>query len=249
MRDDENLRGFDLCEVLCGCVVDALAKRYDDEDLAALLASLDAGHQELNPELEEVGRNCALQASPFPGSGLELYSAAWYSEHLRAADEPHIEPTGREEVEVYRLLVLPSFEPTAVVRVERVGNRITFVTKRLSGAGGYEPGEIEWQAEGTVTDADWAEFKRLLTASDFWSQLSHGAITRLRMERCIREESGCWIRTDPTMWVLEGADRVRHHVVDRDALEPPVGERDRAVAVHLRKHRQVVRTSDVICLF
>jgi hypothetical protein len=212
------------CDVLCECVVDALADLYPDKDVATLLAMLDAGQQDSTPDLDKVGRDCALQSSLMPNSGLDPYSAAWYSKHLEAAGESRIEPTGREDAEVYRLLVLPSFTSTIVVRVERLGNQITYTTKRLSGAGGYEPGEIEWQADGTMPNADWTELKRLLLTGDFWSQPSQDALDRLRRERCEQgDESACWMGLDGTTFVLEGADRSRYQLVDRwEEFEPPL---------------------------
>jgi hypothetical protein len=153
-RCEEDLGDEELysCDVLCECVVDALADLYPDKDVATLLAMLDAGQQNSTPDLDQVGRDCALQSSLMPNSGLDPYLAAWYSKHLEAAGEPRIQPTGREDAEVYRLLVLPSFTSTIVVRVERLGDQITYTTKRLSG-GGDEPGEIEWQADGTMPNA------------------------------------------------------------------------------------------------
>lgn len=212
------------CDVLCECVVDALADRYPDKDVATLLAMLDAGQQDPTPELDQVGRDCALQSSLLPDTELDPFAAAWYSKHLKAAGESRIEPTAREDVEVYRLLVLPSFTSTIVVRVERLGNQITYTTKRLSGAGGYEPGEIEWQADGTIPNADWTELKRLLLAGDFWSQPSQDALDRLRRKRCEQgDESACWVGLDGTTFVLEGADPSRYQLVDRwEEFEPPL---------------------------
>jgi hypothetical protein len=225
-RCEEDLGDEELysCDVLCECVVDALADLYPDKDVATLLAMLDAGQQDSTPDLDQVGRDCALQSSLMPNSGLDPYSAAWYSKHLKAAGEPRIEPTGREDDEVYRLLVLPSFTSTIVVRVERLGNQITYTTKRLSGAGGYEPGEIEWQADGTMPNADWTELKRLLLTGDFWSQPSQDALDRLRRERCEQgDESACWMGLDGTTFVLEGADPSRYQLVDRwKEFEPPL---------------------------
>jgi len=216
--------GLFSCDVLCACVVDALADLYPDKDVATLLAMLDAGQQEPTPELDQVGHDCALQSSLMPNSGLDPYDAAWYSQHLEAAGEPLIEPTDREDVEVYRLLVLPSFTSTITVRVERHGDQVTYTTKRLSGAGGYEPGEIEWQADGTMSDADWFEFKDLLLAGKFWTRISYDEMVKIRMEQCNQgERLVCAMPLDGTMFVLEGADSSRYKVVDRhNSFEEPL---------------------------
>lgn len=215
---------FFSCDVVCGCMVDALAELHSDQDVAALIVMLDADERTSSPELEQAVKDCGLKSTVLPESALDLSSAGWYSAHLTAAGESRIESTGRENVEVYRLLVLPSFTSTIVVRVERVGERITYTTKRLSGAGGYEPGEIECQAEGKVSNADWTEFKRLLLAGDFWSQLSQDVLDQLRRERCEQgDDSACWVGADGTTFVLEGADRSRYEVVDRwEEFEPPL---------------------------
>jgi len=212
------------CDAVCACVVDALEDRYPDKDLATLLARLGAGQQDPDPELDQVGRDCALQSSLLPGSGLDPFSASWYSTQLRAAEESPIEPTGREDAEVYRLLVLPSFTSPIIVRIERVGKRITYTTKRLSGQGGYEPGEIDSQASGTVSRADWIEFKRLMIAGEFWTRLSHSEMQYLRRERCNQgDQSVCSVCFDGTRFVLEGTDESRYKVVDRhNAFEEPL---------------------------
>jgi len=225
-RCEEDLGDEELfsCYLLCECAVDALADLYPNEDVAKLLTMLDDGRQESAPEMDQVGRDCALQSSRMPNSGLDPYAAARYSEHLGAAREPRIEPTGREDAEVYRLLVLPSFTSTITVRVERLGDQITYTTKRLSGAGGYEPGEIEWQASGTISDTDWSEFKSLLLAGKYWTRLSYDEMQKIRMEQCNQgEQSACWISFDGTMFVLEGADNARYKVVDRhNSFEEPL---------------------------
>jgi len=212
------------CDVACECLVDALAHRYPDKDVASLLAMLVSGREDPTPELDQVGRNCVLQSSLLPDSELDPSVAAWYSKHLKAAGEARIEPTGRGDAEVYRLLVLPSFAPTIVVRIERTGNQVAYTTKRLSGAGGYEPGGIEWQARGTMPNADWIEFKRLLLAGSFWSQPLQETLDKLRWERCDQgDESACWVGADGTTLILEGADRSRYQLVDRwNEFEPPL---------------------------
>ena len=70
--------------------------------------------------------------------------AKWFSEHLRAMDEPSLWAMSRDDrhAVVYRFLWLPTWGRPVSVRIERLGDEATLSLVQLDGSGGYDPGEI-----------------------------------------------------------------------------------------------------------
>lgn len=151
---------------------------------------------------------CSGAPDYFPPGQIDSFRDEWYSEQLRAAMEPALEPTGSVTRAAFRFTWIPSFTPTLTVRVVRSDARITLVAKRLSGAGGYEPGRVRRQVRFALSTQQWSELSSLIDAADFWAMPSE------EPEKC--DASGaCWVGMDGAQWLLEGADSTRYHFVDR----------------------------------
>ena len=74
----------------------------------------------------------------------------WFGKQLAAAKEPSL--SGRDDlgpfVSRFRLLVLPSFAPASIYRIDETSSgQLKLSYTKLNGAGGYEPGWVteRWQ--------------------------------------------------------------------------------------------------------
>ena len=121
---------------------------------------------------------------------------SWYGKHLAAMKEPRL--CAAPGVEVYRFLWLRSFHNPIVVRIQRDGDHYTLHGKQLSGAGGYEPGELLRDTTIRVTNQQITSIRALVDNTRFWS---------MGEERSLGH--------DGAQWVLEVVSTGRYHVVDR----------------------------------
>ncbi len=120
----------------------------------------------------------------------------------RIAREPSLyEHHSDNDVERYRFLWLRTFHKPIAVRIEKNAGGFTGRVVRLSGQGGYEPGQIERDEQFAVTTQQWNEFTDLLQRSSFWQMPTDED----------EDEPGL----DGAQWILEGQHAGKYHVVDR----------------------------------
>lgn len=132
---------------------------------------------------------------------LNDFEDAWYSEHLRAAGErPLSFASGSPEA--LRFTWLRSFHPPVIVRVEWAPTgAATLTATMLSGAGGYQPGEVSNTISRTLTQD---EVERLLV---------------LR-ETALREPPvDCTMMLDGARWVVEASGPGGYRYVNRQSPE------------------------------
>lgn len=130
-------------------------------------------------------------------------TAAWYSRHLTAMEEPSLlkRAAERKEAEIYRFIWLRSFHPPYVFRLEvRADGTGTLVVKNASGSGGYDPGRLVLSKTLALDARKARQFTSALGQLNFW-QLATRDPAR----------SG----HDGAQWILEGVKGGRYHVVDR----------------------------------
>lgn len=120
----------------------------------------------------------------------------WYSKHLHAMKEPLLF-NKKIKKEIYRFTWLRTFDKPMTFRFEKRNNRYILYWKVLSGAGGYEPGEIEIERLKILTDKEWTEFTQLIGKANFW-KMDLG-----------RSSFG----TDGSEWIMEGANQTEYRVV------------------------------------
>ena len=96
---------------------------------------------------------------------LDGFRESWYSKHLRAMGERALSdsPVGQH----IRFLLLPSFSHSVSVRID-CDVACELVAYRLSGYGGYEPGEIDKRVARRLTPEEVEAFNRRLRAADLW---------------------------------------------------------------------------------
>ncbi len=124
----------------------------------------------------------------------------WYGKHLNAMQEPSLVSPGDFDKEVYRFLWLRTFNRPIAVRVERSFERANLIVTELSGAGGYEPGNVLRRETISITDKSWCDFIAMLEVSRFWELGGPNM-----------DEQGL----DGASWILEGVREGRYHLVER----------------------------------
>jgi hypothetical protein len=78
----------------------------------------------------------------FPLPHLDSLRHAWYGKQWRALGEgPLCRAVGDRE-HVYRFVWVPTFDPTVAVTITIGAQHYRLRAKKLSGAGGYEPGRL-----------------------------------------------------------------------------------------------------------
>src|SRR5690606_3456867 len=78
----------------------------------------------------------------------------WYSQHLYAMKEPLLF-NGETKKEIYRFTWLRTFHNPIAIRIERINSQYYLYWKRLSGAGGYEPGNLIEEKSRELTKLEW----------------------------------------------------------------------------------------------
>jgi hypothetical protein len=125
----------------------------------------------------------------------------WYSTNLATMKEPSLyEQRTDKNVEQYRFLWLRTFDKPIAVRIQKDNAGVTLRVIRLSGEGGYDPGQIDYDESLTLTTNQWDEFTKLLEKASFW-----------KLPTDEKDAGGL----DGSQWVLEGQAAGKYHVVDR----------------------------------
>jgi hypothetical protein len=122
------------------------------------------------PALTENSQECRLEALTFKQPILSRTEVQWFSEHLASAGESALFPKPDGTRSVLRFTWLRTFHEPVVVRLqERDDGRQHLVAKRLSGAGGYEPGTVDETVERDLTAEESRALSALLAGLDLQS--------------------------------------------------------------------------------
>jgi hypothetical protein len=132
--------------------------------------------------------------------GLSEFEAQWYGKSLERMKEPRLTDfTNDSSVELYRIMILPTWGNSIVVRVRKNGDVYSLSARRLNGQAGYDPGIL-------------AEAKNVeLTASD--ARSLDALIWNLHFFQLPTTDDGRG--NDGDEWVLEGVAHGKYHVVTR----------------------------------
>lgn len=157
------------------------------------------------PELASTYYTFALESGEQsrPVELLSDFESGWFSKHLQAADEPSLYSESQSAKasiqQIIRFTWLRSFHPPVTVRVTAdLHNSWRIVAKELSGAGGYEPGEIKRTVTRRLTSKEVADLAALMAQSP------------------LPDASGdCVIGVDGAEWIIERVDREGYHFIRR----------------------------------
>ena len=140
--------------------------------------------------------------------GVTAFESKWFGKPLERMNEPRLPGFARDvNADVYRIMILPTWGNTIVVRVQRHGALYSLSARRLDGQGGYDPGKLV-EAKDIELDAD--DSKSLATL-----------IQNLNFFKLPAEDSV--IGFDGDEWIIEGVSQGKYHVVVRwcaDSYDP-----------------------------
>jgi hypothetical protein len=124
----------------------------------------------------------------------------WYSEQLRALEEPSLYPP-KLDADVYRFTWLRTFHNPMVFRLDVLENGAGILTvKRANGAGGYQPGIVDLRKEIPITKEQIDGLKKRLDAMSYWEKPAE-----------LKEMLG----TDGAQWIVEANAGGKYKIVDR----------------------------------
>jgi hypothetical protein len=138
----------------------------------------------------------------------------WYSEQLRALEEPSLYPP-KPDVEVYRFTWLRTFHSPMVFRFTVLDNgSATLIVKRGTGKGGYEPGVVDLRKEVALGNGQVEELKKKLYNMSYW---------QMPTKMADKSTDGAqWIvSTDGAHWIVEANAKGKYQIVDRKGGTDP----------------------------
>ena len=75
--------------------------------------------------------------------GLTAFESEWYGKSLERMKEPRLPALVKDvNADVYRMMILPTWGNSIVVRVQRHGDLYSLSARRLDGQAGYDPGKL-----------------------------------------------------------------------------------------------------------
>ena len=132
--------------------------------------------------------------------GLTKFEVEWYGKSLERMKEPKLPDLAKDaNTEVYRMLILPTWGNSIVVRVQKHGDLYSLSARRLDGQAGYDPGKLV-ETKDFDLSADVSRSLETLIQNLKFPQLS--------MTDKVRGFDG-------EEWVLEGVSEGKYHVVER----------------------------------
>tara|TARA_R110002124_G_scaffold253475_1_gene418922 strand:+ start:53 stop:757 length:705 start_codon:yes stop_codon:yes gene_type:complete len=126
------------------------------------------------------------------------FSIEWYSEHLYKMKEPLLF-NRKTDKEIFRFTWLRTFDKPIAIRIEKSKDDYWLYWKKLSGKGGYEPGELITDRKKRISENEWLSFQNLIKKADFWN-MDYG--------------QGVF-GNDGSQWILESVNSTDYRVVDR----------------------------------
>ena len=159
------------------------------------------------------------QSSP-PPSAPEANStpppdvSAWRSMILGAMQEPVLnEDPGNPPADTVRFLYVPTFDNPIVIRIQDLGTEVILVRKRLSGKGGYDPGELDTISEETIDEFAWNTLRDQVGQSGFWDLPTEEAQEVVYDNGMV----GRWRILAWESWILEVVQGGKYHRVIRQS--------------------------------
>src|SRR5690606_37011671 len=95
------------------------------------------------------------------------FPQCWYSQFLQALMEPALRDLSGTDT-LLRVLVLPTWAPATVMRLQREGHHVRLIVARTRGPGGYDPKGLAWRRDTTLTMAQWRDVAGPILAAPFW---------------------------------------------------------------------------------
>jgi hypothetical protein len=134
------------------------------------------------------------------GEGVTAFEAEWYGKSLERMDEPRLLEVAKDvNSETYRLMILPTWGNSIVVRVQRHGEFYSLSGRRLDGQAGYDPGKLVESKDFELGADDSKTLGVLIQNLNFFE---------LSAEDTVRGFDG-------DEWIIEGVSHGKYHVAQR----------------------------------
>jgi hypothetical protein len=132
--------------------------------------------------------------------GLTAFESEWYGKSLERMKEPRLPALVKDvNADVYRMMILPTWGNSIVVRVQRHGDLYSLSARRLDGQAGYDPGKLVEAKDIELSVDDSKTLGAIIQNLNFF-QLSTG-----------NDIYG----HDGDEWIIEGVSQGKYHVVRR----------------------------------
>lgn len=132
--------------------------------------------------------------------GVTAFEARWYGKSLERMKEPRLPDFAKDvNVDVYRMMILPTWGNSIVVRVQRHEKLYSLSARRLDGQAGYDPGKLV-EAKDIDLSTDDSNALEALIQNLHFSQLPTNDDVR---------------GLDGDEWILEGVSQGKYHLVQR----------------------------------
>jgi hypothetical protein len=134
-----------------------------------------------------------------PG-GVTAFEAQWYGKSLKQMNEPRLPDLAKDlNAEVYRIMILPTWGNSIVVRVQKHGNLYSLSARRLSGQAGYDPGKLTESKDIELSADDSKALEALIQNLNFFQFPADDAV----------------VGADGDEWIIEGVAQGKYHLVKR----------------------------------
>lgn len=101
--------------------------------------------------------------------GVTPFEAQWYGRSLGRMNEPRLPDFVQDRnAEIYRLMILPTWGNSIVVRVQKLGELYSLSARRLDGQAGYDPGKLAESKDIELNSDDSKALGVLIRNLDFF---------------------------------------------------------------------------------
>src|SRR5258708_27075123 len=134
------------------------------------------------------------------GEGVTAFESNWYGKSLERMKEPRLPALVTDvNVDVYRMMILPTWGNSVVVRVRRHGELYSLSARRLDGQAGYDPGKLVEANDIELGAEDSKTLGVLIRNLNFFQLATNDDVRGF----------------DGEQWILEGVSQGKYHLVQR----------------------------------
>lgn len=132
--------------------------------------------------------------------GVTAFEAQWYGTSLRRMNEPRLPEFVKDpHAEIYRLMILPTWGNSIVVRVQRHGELYSLSARRLDGHAGFDPGKLVESKDIELNSDDSKALGVLIHSLNFF----------------LLPEDDKVDGNDGDEWIVEGVSHGKYHLAQR----------------------------------
>jgi len=152
------------------------------------------------PEYGDPSSGCNYRAGPTAIIG--EVEREWYPRQWAAASEPSLYEAAQCNALpdfVLRFSYIPSFDPSVFIRVQSDGDGLKLTASEMTGAGGYDPGEVGRTKEVRLSEKQAFELREMLDAQALFEE----------------KPDICQAGLDGSSWIFELVDKDGYRMVKR----------------------------------